>query len=191
MIKRTVTLPILTATLALLVFAVPTDLRAQVYEGVVAEDEGSISEEMRSVYNYGEGEGPSDIFKSDYFKTKAEQKRANAATYREQAKADREAAKVAREAEWKATEEAIDARVDAAVSAPSDYGSRIDGLKAPPPQMPETQPPETQPVTQPTPGTSPTPGTGTGGGTVGGGGASGGGGDRGGSVLERMMNELQ
>lgn len=199
MIKRTVTLPLLTATLALLIFVAPVDVRAQVYEGVVAEDTGDstvygsdeISDEERSIYNYGPGENPSDIYKPDYFKTQADKRKANAEEYRAKAKADREAAQAAREAEWQTTEQAIDARVDAAVSAPSDYGTRIDGLKAPPPQMPETQPPETEPVTQPTPGTSPTPGTGTGGGTVGGGGASGGGGDRGGSVLERMMNELQ
>lgn len=190
MTKRTVTLPVLTAALALLVFATPTNVHAQGYEGVVAEESGDsgggddISDEMRSVYNYGEGQGPADVFKSDYFKTKAEQKKANAKSYRAQAAAEREAAQATREAEWQKTEQAIDARVEAAVNAPSDYGARIDGLQAPPPQMPETQPPQTQPVVQPTPG------AGTGGGTVGGGGASGGG-DRGGSVLERMMNQLQ
>lgn len=193
MIKRTVTFPIVTAALALLVFATLTAARAQGYEGVVAEDggdiysdTGEISDEMREVYNYGDGQGPADVFKPDYFKNKAEQKKANAKSYREQAAAEREAAQAAREEEWKATEQAIDARVEAAVSAPSDYGTRIDGLKAPPPQMPETQPPETQPVVQPTPGT----GTGSGGsGSAGGSGGAAAGGDRGGSVMERMMNE--
>ncbi len=183
MIKRTATFPIVTAALALLVFTTPMAVHAQGYEGVVAEDGGFES----SIDNDGGGQRGLDIFAPDYYKTKAEQERANTKAFRAQLIAERETLQAAREAEAKAAQEAIDARVEAAVSAPSDYGTRIDGLKAPPPQMPETQPPETQPVVQPTPGTG-------GGTTVGGGGASGGGdsgGDRGGSVLERMMNQLQ
>ena len=181
MIKRTVTFPILTAALALLVFATPTAARAQGYDGVVAEDGGGATLDS----NGQQGDRP-NLFSPDYYKNKAAMKRENTKNFRDQIKAEREAAQAAREEEWKATEQAIDARVDAAVSAPSDYGTRIDGLKAPPPQMPETQPPETQPVVQPTPGT----GTGSGGsGSAGGSGGGAAGGDRGGSVMERMMNE--
>lgn len=180
MTKHNVTLPMLTAALALLL-CMPA--QAQVYEGVVADDQGSISDEMQSVYNYAPGETPSDVYKSDYYKQQAEKKKANRESYRKQAEAERAQAAQARKAEAQAAQAAIDARVEAAVSAPNDYATRIDGLKAPPPQMPDTQPPQQQPPSQPAvqPAPAGTPGTGS----------SGSGGDRGGSVLERMMNALQ
>lgn len=192
MTKYTTTLPVLATALALVAFVVtPSVVQAQGYDGVVAE--GSDDADIGSngaVYSYGAGEGPDNVFQDNYYQNRAAKKRANSESYRATAQSQRAAAQVAREAEAKAAQQAIDARVDAAVSAPSDYGTRINALKAPPPQMPETTTEQTQ-TTTPTQTGGSSSGGNTGSGGAGSGGGSAGGGDRGGSVLERMMNSLQ
>ncbi len=179
-----VTLPFFGAALALLVFAAaPMAAQAQGYEGLVADDGGSADTDNGAA----NAADPGSIFQPDYYAKRAEIRRANTKSFRAAVNAEQEQMKAARAAEAKAAQEAIDARVDAAVSAPSNYGTRIDGLKVPPPQMPQTQPAQTT-QTQPAQPAQPAGGTTTPG-TAGGGGAGAGGRD--GTVLERMMNSLQ
>lgn len=174
----------------------PVAVQAQGYAGVVADEDGGGSAtpetsvdlgedrggDEDTPYNYPAGQGPNDIFKSDYYQKRAALKRANQIDYHAYEQEQRAKVEAARQREAKEDQQAIDARVKAAVSAPSTYGTRIDGLKAPVPPM-STQP---APPTSPTPVVTPTLGGGNGGG-----GGNIGGGDRGGSVLENMMQQLQ
>lgn len=107
-------------------------VQAQNYEGVLADDGGMVMDD-------DDAGGPAstlDPYDPDYFKKRADMKRANSALFQQERQKEIEAAKKAREEQAKATQEAIDARVKAAVSAPANYDARAQAIKVPPPQVP-------------------------------------------------------
>lgn len=183
---------------ALLALLAPSFAQAQGYDGLVADDGGNATSAVISPApqqggtqekdvlgdNYKKvfGEEGENIHAPDYHKKRAELIRAARQSYRDYAKTQAGAAAAARAAGAKADQEAIAARVKAAIAAPSTYDTRVDALKAPPPQASEGETPS---------GTAVTPVSGTTGGATG----KPNGKDPveagGGSVLERMMNALQ
>lgn len=160
--------------------------QAQGYDGVLADD----SSDTVSI-NSDEDVNPTlelynQPYRPDWGAVEAARRNAAFGSTLETLSADREAAATARAAEAEQIQADIDARVDAAVNATSDYDTRVDALKAPPTQLPpEQQPVVVTPETQP--GTGGTTTGGDTGGTIGDNPRV----DRDGSVLDRMMNALQ
>lgn len=190
------------AVAALLWLAPVQGAMAQGYDGLVADDGSNATspvvsdtqqqqqeQQQQDMNNYEQvfgGDYNSDaIYAPDYHKKRAALQKMNRDAYKGYAEAQDAATAAANAEAAKAAQQAIDARVEAAVNAPDKYATRVDDLKAPPPTMPEGTTTTPQPAT-----TTPTNTGSTSGGGVRNGGDVPTGGARG-SVLERMMNAIQ
>lgn len=92
---------------------------------------------------------PDDVTDRDYFARKAAREAKAKNAVRTEFKAKIETQQAARAAAMARDQQAIDARVDAVVSQPGDYATRINGLKTAPPTGPETLPPADEDTDEP------------------------------------------
>lgn len=170
---------IVLSTVCLSLLAAPAG--AQAYEGVVSGDGGSGDVE----YTYQPSD---DVYTPEYYQNRVTRETESRAAVKQEAETNALTAQQRRAAEMAADQAAVKARAEAAANQPSDYATRLQGVKAAAPTTdPATVPgaDEEQPVTE----TGGTPGTGTGTGTEIPGTGSGTDDNR--SLLDQMMDAVQ